>query len=478
MTQDSGQDPGRPTPVGDDPDVVYAWAPAEPGKRKRHLGWWIATPVAAALVAVGAASLLLIAPGTAVAGVSVGGMTAGAAAQAIQEQLARTTIEVAGPNGNVSLTGADLGATVDAEALAAAAYSTHPMWKVDAWFSEAKDAEVVLNPATAETALRTVAPSLFVDPHNATVTYDAHSSRYVVTPAVPGRSADLSTVTAAVQQAFVTRTRPQGVLVKGVVVQAATTTDAAEETAKTLNKVLATGGFYVGSERTVPVPRATMASWLTLTTNVDGKISIAADAAKIQALVPGLKARIDQKVADGIAIADSGGAILRVEKPTQDARTLGDTSHVAAAFAAQLAKGDGAYELPVAVVKGKTTKIVRQLEVDLSEQRLYLRQDGKVVDSWLISSGHDITPTYTGHYRVYVHLPLQTMRGLNVDGTKYATPDVPWIMYFNGGEGFHGVYWHNNWGHKMSHGCVGMPIPLAKYLYDWSPDNIEVWVHD
>ena len=477
MTQDPGQNADTATPVGGESDVVYAWAPTPPAKPKRHLGWWIGTPVAAVVIAA-TASLVLIAPGTAVAGVSVGGMTAGAAAEAIQQQLAKTTIEVAGPNGNVSLTGADLGATVDAEALAASAYSSHPMWKVGAWFSETKDADVTLNPATAETALRTVAPSLFVDPHNATVAYDRTSSTYVVTPAVAGRSADLTAVTAAVRQAFVTGKPAQDVAVRGVTVQAATTTDAATQTAKTLNRMLATGGFYVGSERTVPVPRATLASWLTLTTNVDGKISIDADAAKIQALVPGLKAQIDQTRADGTAIADSEGKILRVDKPTLDGRTLGDTSHVAADFAAQLAKGDAAYTLPVAVVPGKTTKIVRQLEVDLSQQRLYLRQDGKVVDSWLISSGHDVTPTFTGHYRVYVHLPLQTMRGFNVDGTPYTTPDVPWIMYFNGGEGFHGVYWHNNWGHKMSHGCVGMPIPLAKYLYDWSPNDIEVWVHD
>jgi lipoprotein-anchoring transpeptidase ErfK/SrfK len=475
MTHDSGSHSDAKTPAGG--DVMYQWAPSAPPKRKRHLGWWIGTPVAVLLVAATTASLVLIAPGTAIAGVPVGGMTASGAAQAIQQKLSQTTIEVAGPNGNVSLTGADLGAAVDAETLAKSAYDAHPMWNVGSWFSEVKDATVTLNPATAEAALHKVAPSLFVDPRNANVTYDKDAAKYVVSPAVVGKGVDLTSVVAAVKQSFVSGKTTSGVAIKGITVPAATSTGAAKPGAVKLNSVLDKGGFYVGSDRTVPVSRATMASWITLTTDVDGKISIAADAGKIQKAVP-TAAKINQTVRNGSAITDSEGGILRVETPTQDGRTLGDTAKVATEFAAQLAKGDGVYKLPVAVVKGKTTKIVRQLEVNLTEQRVYMKQDGKVVDSWLISSGHDITPTFTGHYRVYVHLPVQTMRGLNVDGSHYTTPDVPWIMYFNGGEGFHGVYWHNNWGHKMSHGCVGMPISRAKQLYDWSPDNIEVWVHN
>ncbi len=78
-----------------------------------------------------------------------------------------------------------------------------------------------------------------------------------------------------------------------------------------------------------------------------------------------------------------------------------------------------------------------------------------MVDSWLISSGRPATPTDPGHYRINSHIDIQTMRGFNPDGTPYTQPDVKWVMYFNGDQGFHGVYWHDNWGHTMSHGCVG-----------------------
>ena len=33
------------------------------------------------------------------------------------------------------------------------------------------------------------------------------------------------------------------------------------------------------------------------------------------------------------------------------------------------------------------------------------------------------------------------------------------MMYFNlEAEALHGAYWHNNFGSKMSHGCVSLPL--------------------
>ena len=56
-------------------------------------------------------------------------------------------------------------------------------------------------------------------------------------------------------------------------------------------------------------------------------------------------------------------------------------------------------------------------------------------------------------------------------------PNVAWVMYFNGDQGFHGAYWHNNFGHQMSHGCVNMPDWRAKVIYDWAPTGTDVWIH-
>ena len=36
------------------------------------------------------------------------------------------------------------------------------------------------------------------------------------------------------------------------------------------------------------------------------------------------------------------------------------------------------------------------------------------------------------------------------------------------GYGIHGAYWHNNFGHPMSHGCINMSIPDAQTVYYWA----------
>ncbi|MBN9188735.1 MAG: L,D-transpeptidase, partial [Microbacterium sp.] len=40
----------------------------------------------------------------------------------------------------------------------------------------------------------------------------------------------------------------------------------------------------------------------------------------------------------------------------------------------------------------------------------------------------------------------------------------------------HGAYWHHNFGHRMSHGCVNMPLDVAKFVYYWAPIGTDVRV--
>ena len=79
-----------------------------------------------------------------------------------------------------------------------------------------------------------------------------------------------------------------------------------------------------------------------------------------------------------------------------------------------------------------------------------------------ISSGTTSHATTPGHFTINSKATVQTMNGSDRDAQAtsrgtYSTPNVPWPMYFNGDQAFHGVYWHNNFGNQMSHGCVSMP---------------------
>ena len=114
----------------------------------------------------------------------------------------------------------------------------------------------------------------------------------------------------------------------------------------------------------------------------------------------------------------------------------------------------------------------RWIDVNLSEQRVYAYEGDVVVNSFLVSTGVAETPTVTGEYQIYVKVRIQDM-----SGPGYYLPEVPWVMYFYEEYGFHGTYWHNNFGTPMSRGCVNMRIDDAAWLYDWASVGTTVNVH-
>jgi len=114
----------------------------------------------------------------------------------------------------------------------------------------------------------------------------------------------------------------------------------------------------------------------------------------------------------------------------------------------------------------------RWIDVNLSEQQIYAYEGNVVVNSFIVSTGLPGTPTVTGEYRIYVKVPIQDM-----SGPGYYLPDVPWVMFFYDEYGFHGTYWHNNFGTPMSRGCVNLRIEDAKWLYNWASVGTRISVH-
>lgn len=113
----------------------------------------------------------------------------------------------------------------------------------------------------------------------------------------------------------------------------------------------------------------------------------------------------------------------------------------------------------------------REIVVDLSTQMTYAYEDGNLVFSSLVSTGLPATPTVQGEYAIWHRTPAQTM-----SGPGYYLPNVQWVMYFYQGYGFHGTYWHNNFGNPMSHGCVNMTNADAEWLYNFGSIGTNVYV--
>lgn len=116
------------------------------------------------------------------------------------------------------------------------------------------------------------------------------------------------------------------------------------------------------------------------------------------------------------------------------------------------------------------------IDVNLSTQTLNAFEGDTLVYSALVSSGLPGFPTVTGQFRTWIKFESQTMDG-RLLGYDYYLENVPYVMYFYEDYAIHGAYWHNNFGHPMSHGCVNVSIPDSQWLFNWAPLGTLVNVH-
>ncbi len=114
----------------------------------------------------------------------------------------------------------------------------------------------------------------------------------------------------------------------------------------------------------------------------------------------------------------------------------------------------------------------KRIVVILSQQKTYAYEGDKLIREFLVSTGVQNHPTVLGTYYIYIKLESTRMTG-----EGYDLPNVPWTMYFYQGYSFHGTYWHHNFGHPMSHGCVNMYTPDADWLYHWAPLGTKVEIY-
>lgn len=189
------------------------------------------------------------------------------------------------------------------------------------------------------------------------------------------------------------------------------------------------------------------------------------------------------EVFSGSATANTG-AYVTVDNGTVLAASMGDAESPVSTFAweqgalvPQTTVTDVTQEhlYTVAAVNDDTTAIAdittdlfhdtspRYILVDISEQRLTAYAYGVEVHSFLISSGLYGYDTPYGKTTVTAKLPVH-----NYGGADYWYPNVKWNLRFRPHYYIHTAYWHNNFGYRMSHGCINAREVDAAWIYAWA----------
>ena len=118
------------------------------------------------------------------------------------------------------------------------------------------------------------------------------------------------------------------------------------------------------------------------------------------------------------------------------------------------------------------------VDVNLKRQTLVAFEGEKPVFATIVSSGRSGHETPPGSFRIREKHVASTMDGdaeAASDG-PYSIQDVPYIQYFSGGYALHGAFWHDEFGHVKSHGCVNLAPSDARAVFNWTdPQLPEGW---
>ena len=128
-----------------------------------------------------------------------------------------------------------------------------------------------------------------------------------------------------------------------------------------------------------------------------------------------------------------------------------------------------------AAVNAPTTG--KWIDVNVTQQTITAYEGSTPLKTILVSTGLPRTPTVLGTYAIQRKYASIRMTGGTPGIDYYDLPNVPYSMFFFKGYAIHGTYWHTNFGHPMSHGCVNLPTGEAKWFYEWAPVGTPVVTH-
>lgn len=120
----------------------------------------------------------------------------------------------------------------------------------------------------------------------------------------------------------------------------------------------------------------------------------------------------------------------------------------------------------------------RWIDIELASQTLVAYEGKKPVFATLVSTGKgpkgSELATPPGTFRIWVKLHTTNMDNLEKDFADdyYSIADVPYVQFFHKGVALHAAFWHRDFGHVHSHGCVNLAPEDARFLFGWTAPHV------
>lgn len=426
-------------------------------------------------------------PNTYVGNVAVGNMTKTQIKQVVQDETSQWKVSFQDGKKTLTATAKDLGVTVDVDKTVDRAYLARRSGSVSENLNLLHNQNVPLEFSNDAGVLKAYIaahfPSLTVDSVDAQVAFNDATGQFEVKQSAPGRGFDIKRFEAALPD-LAKNPRLTVLPLQTVPVQPLIGDKAAQSAADYANKIIGLNLEFKQDDKTVETAsKADIASWAYFTPDpTSGKISVSFDRSHIeQFLNDAVAAKIATLPVDKKIAVDTATGVQSVIQQGKTGEQLKEIDKLVDAVMDSLKNNKPlSQDVSVEDAPFKTVTVSgygKWIEVDLSHQTTTLYLGNVPIKTFLISSGRAATPTEIGTFHVYRKYDITTMTG-TILGDYYYIPNIPWVSYFDDGEAFHGTYWHHNFGHPMSHGCINMSIPDAKILYDFAPVGTKVVVHN
>ena len=502
-----------PPTAGDGPDPVDLSAdkqanralgagPAHEASSGRHRGRTIlALLLLAVLILVGcwfgarAFFRDRVAPGVTLGGKMMMGRTSDQVRQIVDQQVRDSQVELKGEGASARAGLKDLGVSVDQDATVTrvmTAKGSAGLSRLNPFHSEA----VPLVAERDQLAMNKYLTEHFIDRQDrsvpSTIVFDSGARAFRAQEGRGGKGPELGRVQSAVSSLI---DKPGRRLAVGLVykdVGMPISLDTANQVAAQANQRLAKDLVIKGTDDDVmTVPAATVATWVKPVTDLGkGTMELGFDRQAIQQYLDQELARhLDRDMVTAVNVKNTKGEVVAETTKGVDGVRVSDVPATADLVVKALVQGDAnPVQARADVTPHKEqTRVARYdvpdgdtwIRVNLSDQTATAYHGTTEVKTFPICSGspYDGDQSDTGTFFINVRYTVQTMRG-----PGYVSPNVRWVSYYNGSEGFHTADW--NYGgiakgdptHYGSHGCINMYEQDAKWIYDNAPAGTMVKV--
>ena len=476
------------------------------GKNRSKAKWFIGAGLGLLLALTGATAAYSVyfddhaLPRVTVAGESVLGMTEDKLIDYIEARAKNTAVRLNYGDQSTLVPLSALGVKVDAEAMAKAAFAPNATLssRLNTLFSPVNVPTDYVLDTKSLAVYSNIFTSLNGEPTvDAGVTISEDGSHFVTTPATVGTGVSLDKLVDAVEQAVQNLTTTS-IDLSAEPLDPLVDDDEAAATAAAANNLLSLDVSLVSDGQVLSAAASDKAQWVAFPMSDTGYADPKFDPTKVAAWIETTAQGTNTPPVDGVKNVNLQGRVLSTQVEARPGRSANNSGALGAEAAAALEGGnsftgtltyerteggyterlvaDGAENLIYAAAPGE-----KWVDINLSSYTVTPYQGAtQVANTMYMVPGAREMPTPTGQFQVYLKYVSQTMRGTNLDGSRYETPNVPWVTYFTGSIAMHGAPWQPFFGPgnpNGSHGCVNMSVSDAQFIHGWTEMGTVVIVH-